>query len=93
MDRLKDFGDEIRQGYSAEGECIILGGAMLDGESVSDCVIRVPIAMLNMTVMGMRQATKNPGLYWTFGGGFSPGDVSVTIDAKNGEFVRRQETE
>jgi DNA double-strand break repair helicase HerA and related ATPase len=47
MDRLTDFRDEIRQGYSAKGECIILGGAMLDGECQSDCLISVPIAMLN----------------------------------------------
>ncbi len=47
MDRLKDFRDEIQQGYSADGEYIILGGAMLDGECITDCLIRIPIAMLN----------------------------------------------
>lgn len=47
MDRLTDFRDQIRLGYSPEGESIVLGGAMLDGECISDCLIRVPIAMLN----------------------------------------------
>ncbi len=36
-----------QQGYSADGEYIILGGAMLDGECITDCLIRIPIAMLN----------------------------------------------
>lgn len=44
MDRLTDFRDQIRLGYSPVGESIVLGGAMLDGECVSDCLISVPMA-------------------------------------------------
>jgi uncharacterized protein len=42
MDRLTDFRDQIQLGYSTKGESIILGGAILDGECISDCLIRVP---------------------------------------------------
>jgi hypothetical protein len=47
MDRRTDFRDQILLGYSPEGESIVLGGAMLDGECISDCLIRVPLKTLN----------------------------------------------
>jgi hypothetical protein len=47
MDRITDFRDTIQRGYSTEGESIILGGAMLDGGCIPDCLIRIPIATLN----------------------------------------------
>jgi uncharacterized protein len=47
MDRLTDFRDKIQQGYNFEGESIILGGPMLDGKCISDCLIRVPLKTLN----------------------------------------------
>lgn len=47
MEKLKEFRDEIKQAYGATGECIILGGAMLDGKCITDCSISIPIAMLN----------------------------------------------
>ncbi len=47
MDRLTDFRDRIRLGYSTEGESVILGAAMLDGKCITDCLVRLPLAMLN----------------------------------------------
>lgn len=43
-----------------------------------------------MSLLIMGQATKNPGAYWTVGGGYTPGEVSIIIDAKTGKFFTRQ---
>ena len=45
-----------------------------------------------MSVLVMGQATKQPGAYWTVGGGYQPGDVGVVLDAKTGKFLYKQET-
>ncbi len=47
MDSLTDFRDQILLGYSPGGESIVLGGAMLAGECIPDCLIRVPLKTLN----------------------------------------------
>ena len=44
-----------------------------------------------MSLLVMGQSTKTPGVFWTVGGGYTPGEVSVIIDAKTGKFVTRQE--
>ena len=47
MDRPTGFRDQILLGYSPVGGSIVLGGAMLDGECIPDCLIRVPLKTLN----------------------------------------------
>ncbi len=47
MNRREQFADTIRQGYTFKGDSIVLGGAMLDLQSVPDCLIRVPLKTLN----------------------------------------------
>ncbi|MEW6184896.1 MAG: hypothetical protein AB1585_04050 [Thermodesulfobacteriota bacterium] len=44
--------------------------------------------ILSLLVMG--QATGRPGPYWTVGGDFSEGEVSVIIDAKTGGLLKKQ---
>ena len=44
---------------------------------------------ISLLIMG--QATKNPGAYWSVGGGYLPGEVGVMIDARTGKFFARQE--
>jgi len=44
-----------------------------------------------MSLLIMGQATKNPAAYWTVGGGFTSGEVSIRIDAKTGKFFMRHE--
>jgi len=44
-----------------------------------------------MALMMMGQRTAKPGTYWTIGTGYTPGEVSVLIDAKSGKFFRKQE--
>jgi len=47
MSNKTQFQEEIKQGYIFEGESLVLGGAMLDGESLADALIRVPLKTLN----------------------------------------------
>lgn len=44
-----------------------------------------------MSLLIMGQATKNPGVYWTVGGGYTPGEVNVIVDAMTGKFFTRHE--
>ena len=44
-----------------------------------------------MSLMLMGQATKQPGVYWSVGGGYLPGDVSIMVEAKTGKFAHRQQ--
>ena len=41
------FLEEMKSGYSFEGESIILGGAMLEGEVMHESFIRIPMETLN----------------------------------------------
>ncbi len=41
------FLEEMKAGYSFEGESIILGGAMLDGEVMHESFVRIPMETLN----------------------------------------------
>jgi hypothetical protein len=44
-----------------------------------------------MSLLVMGQNTKKPGVFWTVGGGYTPGEVSIIVDAKTGKFFTRQE--
>ncbi len=41
------FSEDILSGYAMEGESIVVGGAMLDGECISDHFIKIPLKTLN----------------------------------------------
>lgn len=41
------FQSDITQGYSFQGESIILGAAVVDGKPVKECFVRLPLATLN----------------------------------------------
>ena len=43
----QNFLEEMKAGYSFEGESIILGGAMLDGEVMHESFVRIPMETLN----------------------------------------------
>ena len=47
MNRKEDFKKQINDGYLSKGESIILGGAMLDGEALTDAHIKIPLKTLN----------------------------------------------
>ncbi|MFV8369143.1 helicase HerA-like domain-containing protein [Flavobacterium sp. LB2R40] len=47
MSRKEDFIKHISEGYSSKGESITLGGALLDGEALSDALVKVPLKTLN----------------------------------------------
>ncbi|NSW94060.1 MAG: DUF853 family protein [Bacteroidales bacterium] len=47
MDRKEAFTELINQGYSCKGDSIILGGAMLDGVTLNNTYIRVPLKTMN----------------------------------------------
>ena len=47
MGQRDEFADAINKGYSCKGESIILGGAMLDGETVTGSLVQVPLKTLN----------------------------------------------
>lgn len=47
MSRASDFKSSISEGYSTKGESIILGGAILDGEALTDTFVTIPLKTLN----------------------------------------------
>jgi DNA helicase HerA-like ATPase len=47
MSKKEDFIQHINDGYTFKGESIILGGAMLDGEALSNAPIKIPLKTLN----------------------------------------------
>lgn len=47
MNKKDDFFSHISGGYSCKGDYIVLGGAMLDGEAVTDAHIRIALKSLN----------------------------------------------
>ncbi len=42
-----DFQDYITKGYTFKGESILLGSAVIDGEPIKECFVRLPLATLN----------------------------------------------
>jgi DNA helicase HerA-like ATPase len=47
MSKKESFLKEIQEGYQFKGESIILGGAMLDGETQHETFVRLPLKMFN----------------------------------------------
>ncbi|MCB0771460.1 MAG: DUF853 family protein [Flavobacteriales bacterium] len=47
MDRNERFAKTIKEGYTFKGECITLGGAMLDGEVPPGGLVKVPLRTMN----------------------------------------------
>ena len=47
MNKTEKFIESISQGYQFNGESILLGGAILDGETLSDATVKIPLKTLN----------------------------------------------
>ena len=47
MDRKEVFFDHIVEGYKTKGDYLVFGSAMLDGETVKDAFVKVPLKTLN----------------------------------------------
>lgn len=47
MSRKDDFFSQINDGYACNGDYITVGGAMLDGETIPDAHIKIPLKTLN----------------------------------------------
>jgi uncharacterized protein len=47
MSTSANFSKHINEGYIFKGESIILGGAILNGEAISDTFVKVPLKTLN----------------------------------------------
>lgn len=47
MSKTSDFIQHIKNGYSFEGDSIVLGASMLDGEPVGDANVKIPLSTLN----------------------------------------------
>lgn len=47
MNKKENFIQEINSGYSAKGDSIILGGAILDGEAIAEAHVKIPLKTLN----------------------------------------------
>lgn len=43
----KIFQDDVAAGYSFKGESIILGTAVIDGQPIKECFVRLPLATMN----------------------------------------------
>lgn len=41
------FFDYINEGYSTKGDAIVLGAAMLDGEAITNALVKIPLKTLN----------------------------------------------
>ncbi len=47
MSKVEQFINEIREGYQFEEGSFVLGGAMLDGNCLTDTLVRIPLPTLN----------------------------------------------
>ena len=47
MDKLAQFKQEIESGYTFKSESLILGGAMIDGETITNLHIKAPLKTFN----------------------------------------------
>ncbi|SDX81538.1 hypothetical protein SAMN05444411_1106 [Lutibacter oricola] len=47
MDRKEAFFNHITEGYKAKGDSLVFGSAMLDGETIKDAFVKVPLKTLN----------------------------------------------
>jgi len=47
MSKKDDFIQMVNDGYSFEGKSIVLGGAMLDGETQTNTLVKIPLKTMN----------------------------------------------
>lgn len=47
MDKSKLFTEQINLGYQSKGESILLGGAILEGETLENAHVKIPLKTLN----------------------------------------------
>ena len=47
MSKIADFLKHINDGYTCQGDYIALGSAILDGETISDAQVKVPLKTMN----------------------------------------------
>lgn len=47
MNRKETFLNHITEGYKTKGDYLIMGAAMLDGETVKDAFVKIPLKTLN----------------------------------------------
>ncbi len=47
MNRKEEFFNHINEGYQLKGDYFVLGAAMLDGETIKDAFVKVPLKTLN----------------------------------------------
>ena len=47
MANKEKFVQEMADGYTFEGESITLGGAMVDGECITNSLVKIPLRTLN----------------------------------------------
>ena len=47
MNIKENFTSKINEGYASKGDSLILGGAILDGESLADAQVKIPLKTLN----------------------------------------------
>ena len=47
MSDRQAFFDHINQGYTTKGDFITLGAAMLEGEAVTNALVKIPLKTLN----------------------------------------------
>jgi len=47
MDKKEKFIQEITEGYTFKGDSFVIGGAMLDGETIPGLHVKVPLSTLN----------------------------------------------
>ena len=47
MASKEKFIEEINSGNTFKGESIVLGGAMLNKEAISNCLVKIPLRTMN----------------------------------------------
>jgi hypothetical protein len=47
MSKREKFIEEINAGYTFKGNAIVLGGAMLDREAITNCLVKIPLKTMN----------------------------------------------
>lgn len=63
MPTKDEFRKHIDEGYATKGEFISTGAAMLDGEAVTDALVKIPLKTLNRH--GLIADATGTGKTWT----------------------------